>query len=68
MDDFIIKLDEIMTKKPRDYGCGIEIYPSDIHMIEVIGNYKDVNTTQIAHILGITKGNVSKLTKNGYNL
>lgn len=33
-----------------------------IHMIDVIGKHKDVNLTEIANILGITKGAVSQMT------
>lgn len=33
-----------------------------IHMIDIIGKHKDVNLTEIAHILGITKGAVSQMT------
>lgn len=73
MEGFIIKLDETMgkmfaiheemSKQPRDYGCGITLYPSDIHMIEAIGNYPNMNMTQISEVLGLTKGTVSKLIK-----
>ncbi len=73
MENFNIKLDKIMekmfglyitmSKTPRDYGSGVQIYPADIHMIEAIGQKKDVNTTLLAEILGLTKGTVSKTTK-----
>jgi DNA-binding MarR family transcriptional regulator len=52
-----------VIKRPMQYGCGVDIYPSDIHMIEAIKNYPASNTTDLALKLGVTKGTVSKLTK-----
>ncbi len=52
-----------VLKKPKQYGCGVDIYPSDIHMIEAIKNYPYSNTTELAGKLGITKGTVSKLAQ-----
>ena len=54
---------EKAKKNPRDYGCGVLLYSSDIHMIEMIKNYPDANTTQLAEKLGVTKGLVSRLIK-----
>ena len=73
MDPFIKELDEAIGKlcecehkinqKAHDYGCGVLLHMSDIHMIEAIGNYPDSNITEIAGHLGFSKGTVSKLTK-----
>ncbi len=56
-------------KKPRDFGTGITVYPSEIHTIEVIGKNAGVNVTELARLLGITKGAASqivqKLVKKG---
>jgi DNA-binding MarR family transcriptional regulator len=72
MENFTEELDEAigkfynsferMTKKPRDYGCGELLYPSEIHIIEMIGKYPDLNTTDLADRQGVTKGSISQMT------
>ncbi len=61
VERFINAMDA-MRKKPRDYNCGELLYPSEIHLIETIGKYPDLNTTQIAERHGVSKGLVSQLT------
>ena len=51
-----------INKKPRSYGTDVKLYPSEIHVIDVIGSGKDMTTTKIASQLGITKGGVSQTT------
>ena len=51
-----------LTKKARHYGMPFLLYPSEIHMIEVIGSEDELTTTKLAEILGITKGGVSQIT------
>lgn len=55
----INKYNEV-TKKPRYYGTDVLMYPSEIHIIDAIGNGKDVTATSLAAQLGITKGGVSQ--------
>jgi DNA-binding MarR family transcriptional regulator len=58
------------NKAPSDYGTGKVLYHSEIHMIEAINNHKNVNSSELANILGITRGAVtqvtSKLVKKGF--
>ena len=51
-----------LSKKARHYGTQFLLYPSEIHMIDVIGSQNDITTTKIAELLGITKGAVSQIT------
>lgn len=44
-------------------GIGINLYPSEIHLIEVIGNYPEINITELADKMGVTKGAVSQIIK-----
>lgn len=48
------------TKQPRTYGTEYMLYPSEVHMIEVIGSHEKLTATRIAEKLGITKGAVSQ--------
>ncbi len=43
-----------------EYEHGIILYPSEIHTIEVIGKNSELNITELAVKLGITKGTISK--------
>ena len=56
-------------KKPRDYGIGDMLYPSEVHMIMVIGDNENMHVSELARIAGVTKGAVSqmisKLDKKG---
>lgn len=72
MDTRVLELNELwgrlhniymgLQKTPRDYGCGHLLYMSEIHMIEMIGNHPDANSKELAHLFGVTKGLVSRIT------
>jgi DNA-binding MarR family transcriptional regulator len=74
--DFINQLTRIshkfneLEKIPVDFGTGELLYPSEIHIIEVIGEKADITITEISAKFGITKGAVSqvinKLNQKGY--
>lgn len=57
------------TREPRDYGFSEKLYSSEVHMLETIGEHNGVTGTEIARLMGITKGAVSqtagKLLKKG---
>lgn len=50
-----------IAKKPRHYGTDTLLYPSEIHVIDVIGLDGNNTTTKLADQLGITKGGVSQI-------
>lgn len=57
------------SNEARNYGIDETLFPSEIHLIDAIGKNKNMTTTKLANILGITKGGisqtVSKLMKKG---
>ncbi len=59
-----------LEKIPKDFGIGESFYQQEIHTIAAIGNHPDMNVTQLAEQLGVTKGTISpvvtKLAKRGY--
>ncbi len=75
LEDILAQLSRIISKAfefekvPRDYGTGDLLYHSEIHTIHAIGAKPGLNVTQLASILGVTKGAVSqvvsKLNKKG---
>lgn len=52
-----------LEKIPRDFGTGDVLYPSEIHMIDMIGKHRGINLTELAKRLGITKGAVPKMIR-----
>ncbi|MBD3317167.1 MAG: MarR family transcriptional regulator [Chitinivibrionales bacterium] len=46
--------------QPRDFGIGEKLYPSEIHMLDVMGENPDYGVTELAGIIGVTKGAVSQ--------
>ncbi len=65
----VIKLWQDLEKKPRKFGTDEDLYSSEIHLIEVIGENNHFSVTNIARQLGITKGavsqNLKKIEKKG---
>jgi DNA-binding MarR family transcriptional regulator len=58
-----------LERRPIDYGCGENLYPSEIHAIEAIGKHPEVHMAEMARILGVTRGaiqqTVGRLAKKG---
>ena len=50
-----------LEKNPRDFGTGDVLFPSEVHMIDVIGKNPGINITGLAKVLGVTKGAVPKI-------
>ena len=53
----------VLDKKPKEYGTGDLLYVSEIHAIYSIGNNPEINITQLAEFLGVTKGAISQTVK-----
>lgn len=57
------------NKVKRLFGTDVNLYPSEIHTIDAIGRHEGVNVTDLASIMGVTKGAISqvirKLEKKG---
>lgn len=46
---------------PQCFGTEEKLYPREIHTIQAIGNYPDINVSDLASKLGITKGTISPI-------
>ncbi|WP_440945794.1 MarR family winged helix-turn-helix transcriptional regulator [Methanosarcina sp. T3] len=53
----------MLEKKPVNLGNGILLYPSEFHIIEVVGKYPEKNLTSIASHLGVTRGAISQMAQ-----
>ena len=52
-----------LEKIPVDYGVGKDLYHSERHLIDQIGDYPEKNITELAQFLGVTKGAISQTVK-----
>jgi DNA-binding MarR family transcriptional regulator len=59
----ILNLYAVIGRKPKDYGTGDLLYITEIHTISMVGKNKAVNMTQLADIMGVTRGAISQTIK-----
>ena len=52
-----------LEKIPADYGVGKDLYHSERHLIDQLGDYPEKNITELAQFLGVTKGAISQTVK-----
>jgi len=52
-----------LMKIPLDFGAGSHLYHSEIHMIDQIGDHPEMNITELAGLIGVTKGAISQTVK-----
>lgn len=51
----------VIDHRAMDFGVGVLLYPSEIHMVSRVDGRDGVGVTDLADELGITKGAVSQL-------
>jgi DNA-binding MarR family transcriptional regulator len=56
----ILHLYSVIGRRPKDYGTGDLLYITEIHTIAMIGKNHQVNMTQLAELMGVTKGAISQ--------
>ena len=56
----ILHLYSVIGRKPKDYGTGDLLYFTEIHTITMVGKNKEINMTQLAEMMGVTKGAISQ--------
>ncbi|MDR2737726.1 MAG: MarR family transcriptional regulator [Puniceicoccales bacterium] len=50
-------------KAPWDYGIGIPLYHSEIHLLDAVISHKKANAGELAKLLGISNAAVSQVAK-----
>lgn len=63
----ILHLYSIIGRKPKDYGTGDLLYFTEIHTITMVGKNKEINMTQLAEMMGVTKGAISQTIRKLVN-
>jgi DNA-binding MarR family transcriptional regulator len=51
------------TRMSQTFGTDVEIYRSEIHVMQLIDNYGHLHVSEIARRIGVTKGAVSQILK-----
>jgi DNA-binding MarR family transcriptional regulator len=63
------KINKVVTmfsnekKIARDYGTGFPLNHAEVHLLDIINEHPDENTSQLAARNGITKGAIAQITK-----
>jgi len=52
-----------IDKKPRRFGTDQDLYRAEVQLIETVGSTEGMSVTDLAGVLGITKGAVSQRLK-----
>ena len=52
-----------LEKIPLDFGVGAPLYHSEMHLIDQIGDHPELNITELAKLVGVTKGAISQTVK-----
>ena len=50
-------------KKARRFNTDVDIFRSEIHIIQLVGDYKHLHISDIARKFGVTKGAISQIVK-----
>ena len=51
------------TKNHKSFNTDVNIYRSEIHIIQLIGDRAELHISEISRLLGVTKGTVSQIVK-----
>jgi DNA-binding MarR family transcriptional regulator len=63
----ILHLYSIIGRRPKDYGTGDLLYFTELHTITVVAKNREINMTQLAEIMGVTKGAISQTIRKLVN-
>ncbi len=59
----ILHVYSIIERQPRDFGIGYTVHLSELQTVSSIGEHPDVNMTQLAEIMGVTRGAISQTVR-----
>jgi DNA-binding MarR family transcriptional regulator len=63
----ILHLYSVIGRKPKDYGTGDLLFFTEIHTITMVGKNREINLTQLAEMMGVTKGAISQTIRKLMN-
>lgn len=51
------------SKRFKSFGTDVDIYRTEIHIIQLIGDRSELHISEIARLIGVTKGTISQIVK-----
>lgn len=59
----ILHVYTLFEKQPINFGTGSKVYVTEIQTVSVIGENPNANMTQLAEIMGVTRGAISQTVR-----
>lgn len=59
----ILHMFSIIEKKPWELGTGSKVYLAEVQTISMVGENSNINMTQLADIMGVTRGAISQTVR-----
>jgi DNA-binding MarR family transcriptional regulator len=59
----ILHVYTLFEKQPIHFGTGTKVYVNEIQTVSVIGQNPNANMTQLAEIMGVTRGAISQTVR-----
>lgn len=56
----ILHLYSVINRKPKDYGTGDMLFFTEIHTISMVGKNRQINMTNLADLMGVSRGAISQ--------
>jgi DNA-binding MarR family transcriptional regulator len=56
----ILHLYSVIGRKPKNYGTGDLLFFTEIHTISMVGKNREINMTNLADLMGVTRGAISQ--------
>lgn len=51
------------VRLPKSFDTGVDIYRSEIHIIQLVGDRTVLYVSEISKLIGVTKGTISQIVK-----
>lgn len=65
IEQYLLLVEKISntTKSHKSFGTDVDIYRSEIHIIQLVGDRGEVFISEISRLIGVTKGTISQIVK-----
>jgi DNA-binding MarR family transcriptional regulator len=60
----IVNKFSVLNSIPRDFGVGMPLTPTEIHLVDGIGHHPGANVTELAEKKAVSPGAISQMVKN----
>lgn len=60
---FLVEKISNTTRMAKTFGTDVDIYRSEIHIVKIIGEHEELYVSEIAKLIGVTKGTISQIVR-----